>query len=94
MCSPLLLKRVPVHYVLFSYGTDVLAQPRGRALGHGLGPCKWWLVLGLVVNWVLTYLCIMRGAESAGKAVWITMPLPYLLLFLLLVKAGPAGWRS
>jgi len=63
----LLLKRVSVHYVLLSYGTDVLAQARGRALGYGLGPCKWWLVMGLIVNWVLTYVCIMRGAESAGK---------------------------
>ena len=33
--------------------TDVLAQPRaGRPLEGGLGPCHWWLVLGLMVNWV------------------------------------------
>jgi hypothetical protein len=44
-------------------------------------------------SWTLCYLCIMRGAESAGKAIWITMPLPYLLLLILLIKGAtlPAG---
>ena len=54
----------------------------------GLGPCKWWLVFGLIANWLVCYACVFNGAASLGKAVWVTMPLPYLLLFVLLVKGA------
>jgi SNF family Na+-dependent transporter len=63
---------------------DVLM--RSDDLSDGVGPMLWWLVLGLTLTWVACFLCVMRGAESAGKAVWITMPLPYLMLFVLLFK--------
>ena len=59
---------------------------RSDDLSDGVGPMLWWLVLGLTLTWVACFLCVMRGAESAGKAVWITMPLPYLMLFVLLFK--------
>ena len=45
------------------------------------------------------YKPLFAGAKSAGKAIWITMPLPYVLLFVLLVKgctlsgAGEVGLR-
>lgn len=57
-------------------------------LADGLGPCKWWLVLGLLLNWVVCYACVYNGAKSAGTAIWITMPLPYVLLFVLLLKGA------
>ena len=63
---------------------DVLM--RSDDLSDGVGPMLWWLVLGLTLTWVACFLCVMRGAESAGKAVWITMPLPYLMLLVLLFK--------
>jgi SNF family Na+-dependent transporter len=66
------------------FGAPLAAAP----LAGGLGPCKWWLVLGLGLNWLVCYACIFNGVESAGKAVWITMPLPYVLLFVLLVKGA------
>ena len=53
---------------------------------RGLGPMNWWLVLGLTLTWAMCFLCVKRGAESAGKAVWITVPLPYLALFVLFFK--------
>lgn len=52
----------------------------------GLGPMNWWLVLGLTLTWAMCFLCVKRGAESAGKAVWITVPLPYAALLVLFVK--------
>mmetsp|Transcript_43056 Transcript_43056/g.69237 ORF Transcript_43056/g.69237 Transcript_43056/m.69237 type:complete len:96 (-) Transcript_43056:13-300(-) len=44
--------------------------------------------MGLMANWVLCFACVYNGAKSAGKAIWITMPLPYVLLFVLLVKGA------
>ena len=55
---------------------------------RGLGPARWWLVLGLTLNWLCCYACIFAGARSAGKAIWITMPLPYVLLFALAMKGA------
>jgi hypothetical protein len=38
-------------------GMEPLAPP----LAAGLGPCKWWLVLGLALNWLVCYACIYNG---------------------------------
>ena len=65
---------------------EVLA--RDESIDDGIGPARWWLVIGLTLNWLLCYACVFAGAESAGKAIWITLPLPYVLLFVLLVKGA------
>jgi SNF family Na+-dependent transporter len=65
---------------------EVLA--RDESVDDGLGPARWWLVIGLTMNWLVCYACVFAGAESAGKAIWITLPLPYVLLFVLLVKGA------
>ena len=70
-------------------GSDGSDGPDGAVAAFarlGLGPMNWWLVLGLTLTWAMCFLCVKRGAESAGKAVWITVPLPYLALFVLFVK--------
>lgn len=43
-------------------------------------------VLALIVSWLLVYLCIYKGIESSGKIVYITAPLPYILLVVLLIR--------
>ena len=63
---------------------DVLA--RRDDISRGIGPCKWWLVIALTLTWATCYACIRSGVKSAGKVIWVTLPLPYLLLFFLLVK--------
>jgi len=44
------------------------------------------LYLATCLCWLLTFICIMRGVKSASWAVKITMPLPFLLLLVMLIK--------
>jgi neurotransmitter:Na+ symporter, NSS family len=52
-----------------------------------LGGIQWPLLLSLIAVWVIIYFCIFKGVKSVGKVVLITMPLPIILIFVLLVRA-------
>eukprot|EP01084_Bolivina_argentea_P212768 361596_1 len=54
------------------------------------------LYLATCFAWVITFLCIMKGVKSASWAVRITMPLPFVLLVILLVKGLTleGAWRG
>jgi len=51
-----------------------------------LGTIPWPLIIGLALTWVLVYLAIRKGVHSVGKVVLVTVPLPFLLLAILLIK--------
>jgi len=59
-------------------------------LGHQPGPAlagiRWNLVLPLVIAWVTMYFCIFRGVRLVGRIVWLTVPLPWLMLLILAVR--------
>lgn len=44
------------------------------------GGLVWHLVLVLLVAWIVVFLCMMRGVQSAGKAVYFTATFPYIVL--------------
>lgn len=44
------------------------------------GGVMWHLVMVLLVAWAVVFLCMMRGVQSAGKAVYFTATFPYLVL--------------
>ncbi|XP_072180160.1 sodium- and chloride-dependent betaine transporter-like [Diadema setosum] len=52
-----------------------------------VGAVSWQLFLCLALAWFLIYLCICRGVKSSGKVVYVTVPFPYLLLTILLIRA-------
>jgi len=54
--------------------------------GHVLGSIRWNIVLTLVLAWVSMYFCIFRGVRLVGKIVWLTVPLPWLMLLILAVR--------
>ncbi len=45
------------------------------------------VLIGLVITWVVIYLILRKGAESVGKVVLITVPLPVLLMIILMLRA-------
>uniref|UniRef100_A0A8C4RA81 Transporter n=1 Tax=Eptatretus burgeri TaxID=7764 RepID=A0A8C4RA81_EPTBU len=51
------------------------------------GTVRWWLVICHIFVWSITYCCTSRGIESTGKVVYITTPIPYIILFCFLVQS-------
>ncbi|CAL8248790.1 unnamed protein product [Lota lota] len=50
------------------------------------GGLQWWLLVCHISAWALLYLCISRGIETSGKAVYVTSTLPYLVLTIFLIR--------
>ncbi|XP_064883574.1 sodium-dependent neutral amino acid transporter B(0)AT1-like [Oncorhynchus nerka] len=50
------------------------------------GGLQWWMVLCHVSAWALLFICISRGIETTGKAVYITSTLPYVVLTIFLIR--------
>lgn len=62
---------------------DMLAHDENSlSLGALRGP----VVIGMLVSWTLIYLCLFRGVKWVSKVVLITVPLPWLMLFILAVR--------
>lgn len=59
-------------------------------LGYGdtfaLGSIRWHIVWPLLITWALMYLCICTGVKLVGKIVWLTVPLPWIMLAILTVR--------
>jgi len=58
----------------------------GYSKGAGLGAIQPKIVLTLIITWVAMYFCIFRGVKLVGKIVWLTVPLPWLMLLVLTVN--------
>jgi len=54
--------------------------------GVALGVIRWNIVLPLIITWVLMYFCIFKGVKLVGRIVWLTVPLPWLMLLILTVR--------
>ncbi len=56
------------------------------SVAFDIGPFQKNIIIPLIITWVLLYLCICRGVNMVGKIVWITVPLPWLILAILTVR--------
>jgi NSS family neurotransmitter:Na+ symporter len=45
------------------------------------------IFLALAAVWILIYFCIWKGPKSVGKVIWLTVPLPIILLGVLFIRA-------
>lgn len=50
------------------------------------GSIQWWILLCLTCAWSVLYVCVIRGIETTGKAVYITSTLPYVVLTIFLIR--------
>nr|XP_019600174.1 PREDICTED: sodium-dependent neutral amino acid transporter B(0)AT3 [Rhinolophus sinicus] len=55
------------------------------AIEHS-GSVQWRLLACLAACWAVVYLCVIRGIESTGKAIYFTASFPYLVLTILLIR--------
>ncbi|XP_013361353.1 PREDICTED: sodium-dependent neutral amino acid transporter B(0)AT3 isoform X1 [Chinchilla lanigera] len=50
------------------------------------GAVQWRLLLCQAASWAVVYLCVSRGIETTGKAIYFTALFPYLVLTIFLVR--------
>ncbi|XP_053449463.1 inactive sodium-dependent neutral amino acid transporter B(0)AT3 [Nycticebus coucang] len=50
------------------------------------GSVQWWLLVCLAACWAVVYVCIIRGIETTGKAIYFTALFPYLVLTAFLIR--------
>ncbi|XP_033896678.1 sodium-dependent noradrenaline transporter-like isoform X1 [Acipenser ruthenus] len=53
---------------------------------HDLGPPRWQLVLCLLVVVFILYFTLCKGVKTSGKVVYITATMPYVVLFVLVIR--------
>jgi len=58
----------------------------GYQKGTALGAIRWKIFWPLIITWVVMYFCIFRGVRLVGRIVWLTVPLPWLMLLILTVR--------
>ncbi|XP_069767133.1 sodium-dependent serotonin transporter-like isoform X2 [Narcine bancroftii] len=77
------------------YVRQVLMVQKSNGL-HDLGGLNWHLVICLLVIFTVVYFSIWKGVRTSGKVVWVTATLPYVVLFILLVRGAtlPGAWRG
>lgn len=61
---------------------DMLGYKETLSLGVLKGP----IVIGMLASWALIYFCLFRGVKWVSKVVLITVPLPWLMLFILAIR--------
>ncbi|XP_026317520.1 sodium-dependent nutrient amino acid transporter 1-like [Hyposmocoma kahamanoa] len=63
----------------------VLRQTDG--IEDGIGAPLWDLTLCLFISWLLVFVIVYRGVKSSGKAAYFLALFPYVVLFILLIRA-------
>ena len=46
----------------------------------------WRSLLGSLLTWFLVYWCVFKGVKSSSYVVWVTVPLPVLFVFLMVLR--------
>ncbi|XP_062404562.1 sodium-dependent noradrenaline transporter [Sardina pilchardus] len=67
------------------YERGVLRSHQSRGI-HDLGTPRWELVVCLVVVVFILYFSLWKGVKSSGKVVYVTATMPYVVLFVLLIR--------
>lgn len=72
-------------YASQEYYSDYVLGING-ATWESFGWPSWKLVLCLTLSWIITYFCVSKGVQTAGKVVYFTALFPYVILVALLVR--------
>lgn len=75
-------KEYPSEY-FWSHSVNMLhreGDPDYYSLGHPIP----WLVCSSFIAWLLAYLTLYKGIKSLGVIMYIMVPLPYIVLFIML----------
>uniref|UniRef100_A0A8C4HGI0 Transporter n=1 Tax=Dicentrarchus labrax TaxID=13489 RepID=A0A8C4HGI0_DICLA len=77
------------------YTRNVLEIHKSSGLKN-VGGVRWQLMLCLFLIFTIVYFSLWKGVKTSGKVVWVTATLPYIVLFILLIRGAtlPGAWRG
>ncbi|XP_047237381.1 solute carrier family 6 member 4b [Girardinichthys multiradiatus] len=77
------------------YTRNVLELHKASGL-RDVGGVRWQLMLCLFLIFTIVYFSLWKGVRTSGKVVWVTATLPYIVLFILLIRGAtlPGAWRG
>ncbi|CAK1596153.1 unnamed protein product [Parnassius mnemosyne] len=75
----------PVSSAELYFTRTVLRQSIG--IDDGIGAPLWDLTLCLLASWIIIFFIVARGVKSSGKAAYFLALFPYVVLFILLIRA-------
>ncbi|XP_026882980.2 solute carrier family 6 member 4b [Electrophorus electricus] len=77
------------------YTRNVLELHESSGL-ENVGVVRWQLMLCLFLIFTIVYFSLWKGVKTSGKVVWVTATLPYVVLFILLIRGAtlPGAWRG
>ncbi|XP_053686019.1 sodium-dependent nutrient amino acid transporter 1-like [Sabethes cyaneus] len=69
---------------------------KAESLDNGIGVPDWKLVICLIVAWVCIIAVLIRGVKSSGKFSYFLAIFPYVIIFILLIRAVtlPGAWNG
>uniref|UniRef100_UPI00358EB41C sodium- and chloride-dependent taurine transporter-like isoform X1 n=1 Tax=Myxine glutinosa TaxID=7769 RepID=UPI00358EB41C len=53
-----------------------------------VGKPNWSLVLCMILAWILTFICILKGVKTSGKVSYITATFPITMLVIMLIRGA------
>lgn len=65
-------------------------------IDDGIGVPNWQLALCLIFAWICVTTILIKGVRSSGKASYFLAVFPYVIMFILLVRACtlPGAWNG
>uniref|UniRef100_A0A8C7JD23 Transporter n=1 Tax=Oncorhynchus kisutch TaxID=8019 RepID=A0A8C7JD23_ONCKI len=77
------------------YTRNVLEIHKSDGL-RNVGGVRWQLMLCLFLIFTIVYFSLWKGVKTSGKVVWVTATLPYVVLFILLIRGAtlPGAWKG
>ncbi|TKS78723.1 Sodium-dependent serotonin transporter [Collichthys lucidus] len=77
------------------YTRNVLEIHKSSGL-RNVGGLRWQLMLCLFLIFTIVYFSLWKGVKTSGKVVWVTATLPYIVLFILLIRGAtlPGAWKG
>nr|XP_045610357.1 sodium-dependent nutrient amino acid transporter 1-like isoform X1 [Procambarus clarkii] len=70
------------------YFSNEVLQKDPNGLANGLDAPEWKLTLCLLFSWIVLFVVLAKGVQSAGKAAYFTALFPYVVLFIMLIRGA------
>lgn len=48
----------------------------------------WWIFFCNTLAWVICFLCVMRGVKTSSYIVWVSVPLPLILIIIMIIRGN------